>query len=187
MKRIVPTVALGLGLLCVNLAAQGRNFAGSWTLDAERTMAANAGQAGARGGGGGGGFRSGGGAGAVAPLPQGGAGGRGGGGGMRSGGPGGPMTIALEADTFSVTTGTNVTTYRLDGSPTTTETPGGQVTAKAAWKGDRIVIETTGSGPNGPIVTTSTWYIEGDALVRETSLPGPDGEVMTRKTYYKRG
>jgi hypothetical protein len=185
MNRTVPIVALGLGLLCADLSAQGRNFAGSWTLDAERTMAANAGAAGPRGGAGGG-FRSGGGGGG-AVVPQGGAVARGGGGGgMRSGGPAGPMTIALEADTFSVSSGTNVTTYRLDGSPTTTETPGGQITAKASWKGDRIVIETTGPGPNGPIATTATWYIEGESLVRETSLPGPDGELMTRKTYYKR-
>ena len=54
MKRIIPTIALGLGLLCANLPAQGRNFAGSWTVDIERTMAANpAGVAGGRGGGGG--------------------------------------------------------------------------------------------------------------------------------------
>ena len=137
MKRIIPIVALGLGLLCADLSAQGRSFAGSWTLDPERTMAANAGQAGARSGGGG--FRSGGGGATAAPIPQGGAGGRGGGGGMRSGGPAGPMTIALEADTFSVSSGTNVTTYRLDGSPTTTETPGGQVIANLGGAG-RVAI-----------------------------------------------
>ena len=191
MKRIVPIVVFGLAVVGANLLAQGRNFAGSWTLDAERTMEANAGLAGARGGGGGGGFRSGGGGGGTtAPIPQGGAvarGGGGGGGGMRSGGPAGRMTIALDGNTFSVTNGSNVTLYRLDGSPTTSDAPGGQITAKASWKGDRIVIETTGQGPNGPIVTTATWYIEGESLVRETSLPGPDGELMTRKTYFKRG
>lgn len=106
---------------------------------------------------------------------------------MRSGGPGGPMTLALDGNTFSVTNGANVTTYRLDGTPSTSDTPNGQVTAKASWKGDHIVIETTGQGPNGPTVTTATWYIEGESLVRETSLPGPDGELMTRKTYFKRG
>ena len=189
MNRIVPIVVFGLAVAGANLPAQGRNFAGSWTLDIERTMAAN--PAGGRGGAGGG-MRSGGGGGGgtTAAIPQGGAvarGGGGGGGGMRSGGPGGPMTLALDGNTFSVTNGANVTTYHLDGTPSTSDTPNGQVTAKASWKGDHIVIETTGQGPNGPTVTTATWYIEGESLVRETSLPGPDGELMTRKTYFKRG
>jgi hypothetical protein len=191
MKRVIPTIALGLGLLCANLPAQGRNFAGSWTVDLERTMAANPGVSGGRGGGGAG-MRSGGGGigtpmtgGAVAGARG---GGGAGGGGMRSGGAGpAPMNITADANTFTVGTGETITTYRLDGTPTTTETPRGQSTARAAWQGDRIVIETTTQGPNGPLVSTATWYLEGDALVRETSAPGPNGESISRKTYFKRG
>jgi hypothetical protein len=195
MKRVIPTIALGLGLLCANLPAQGRNFAGSWTVDLERTMAANPGAAAGGRGGGGGGMRSGGGGGGggtVTPVTGGAVagargGGGGGGGGMRSGGAGPvPMSITADANTFTVGSGETTTTYRLDGTPTTTETPRGQATVKAAWQGDRVVIETTTQGPQGPLVSTATWYLEGDALVRETSAPGPDGQAISRKTYFKR-
>ncbi|HYN07689.1 MAG TPA: hypothetical protein VES67_09885 [Vicinamibacterales bacterium] len=193
MKRVVPVIAIGLGLLCATLSAQGRNFAGSWTIDLERTAAANAGAVmGGRGGGGGGGMRSGGGGGGgtVTPVTGGvvGGGARGGGGGMRSGGTGPvPMSITADANTFTVGSGETTTTYRLDGTATTNETPRGQVTVKASWQGDRVVIETTNQGPSGPMVSTATWYLEGDALVRETSAPGPNGEAILRKTYFKRG
>ena len=185
MKRVIPTIALGLGLLCANLAAQGRNFAGSWTVDIERTMAANpAGVAGGRGGGGG----------TVTPITGGavagarGGGGGGVGGGMRGGGAGPvPMSITADANTFTVTSGETTTTYRLDGQPATISTArGGQATVKASWQGDHVVIETTNQGPEGPLVTTATWYMDGDALVRETSAPGPNGESFSRKTYFKR-
>lgn len=194
MKRVVPVIAIGLGLWCASLSAQGRNFAGSWTIDAERTAAANPGavMGGRGGGGGGGGARSGGGGGGtITPITGGvaaGGGARGGGGGgMRGGGGPVAMSITADANTFTVGSGEMTTTYRLDGTPTTTETPRGQSTAKASWQGDRIVIETTNQGPNGPMVSTATWYLEGDALVRETSAPGPNGEAIARKTYFKRG
>ncbi|HEX7778808.1 MAG TPA: hypothetical protein VF424_06200, partial [Vicinamibacterales bacterium] len=77
-------------------------------------------------------------------------------------------------------------TYRLDGTATMTETPRGQAIVKAAWQGDRVVIETTTQGPEGSLVSTATWYLEGDALVRETSALGPDGQAISRKTYFKR-
>jgi hypothetical protein len=196
MKRVVPVLAIGLGLLCASLAAQGRNFAGSWTIDAERTAAANpAAVMGGRGGGGaggGGGARGGGGGGTLTPITGGviaGAGGArgGGGGGMRSGGTPVAMNITADASTFSIGSGETIRTYRLDGTTATEETPRGQSTVKASWQGDKVVIETTSQGPNGPLVTTATWYLEGDALVRETSAPGPTGEAVTRKTYFKRG
>jgi hypothetical protein len=191
MKRVVPVIAIGLGLWCASLAAQGRNFAGSWTIDAERTAAANPGAVMGGRGGGGGGARGGGGGGTVTPITGGavaGGGARGGGGGMRSGGGGPvPMSITADANTFTVGSGEMITTYRLDGTPTTTETPRGQTMVKASWQGDRVVIETTNQGPNGPMVSTATWYLEGDALVRETTAPGPNGEPISRKTYFRRG
>jgi hypothetical protein len=59
--------------------------------------------------------------------------------------------------------------------------------AKAEWKGEKVVIETTAIGPNGPIVSTASWYLEGEWLVRENTTNGPDGAPVSRKTYYKRG
>ncbi len=207
MKRVIPMVAIGFGLLCATLAAQGRNFAGSWTIDAERTSAANA-SAGGGGAGGVGGARGGrgaaepavvargGGAAAGTIVGGGGGGARGGGGGgvavggMRGGGGmgvAGPMTVSADNNTFTIAAGETTTTYHLDGSPQTNDTPRGQVTTKASWKGDRVVIETTSPGANGPLSSTATWYMDGDALVRENSSTGPNGEPVTRKTYYKRG
>jgi hypothetical protein len=113
------------------------------------------------------------------------AGGGGGRGGAR-GVPGAPMTLSIDASTFTIGAGENNTVYRLDGTSTTTQTPRGDVVSKANWKGDKLVIETTAPGMNGPIVTTTTWYLDGQSLVRETSSPGPTGEAVVRKTIYKK-
>ena len=88
--------------------------------------------------------------------------------------------------TFTIATAETSTAYKLDGSATTTETPRGNVTVKAGWKDDRIVIETTAPGPAGPMVSTTSWYLDGAALVRETSVTGADGQPIVRKLYYKR-
>jgi hypothetical protein len=187
----------------IQLQAQGRNFAGSWTVDTDRMMAEAANAAAAGGvsggvvgrGGGGGGVRSGGDG--AAPPPQGvaaggggfrsgGGGGGGGVGGARGRGPAGPMNITLDSSTFTLAQGETSTAYKLDGTPTTISTPAGDATAKASWKGDRLVIETTSPTPNGPITTSVAWYLDGQSLVRETSVPAPNGELMTRKTFYKK-
>jgi hypothetical protein len=213
MKR--AAVALGVAAVAIwatAVLAQGRNFAGSWTIDAEKTSAVNAASGGAevmvRGGSGGavvaaggGGGRGGGGTatGAAAGTevrrldPAGATGGviaaagggaRGGGGGGRGGA--GPMTITMDAGTLTITNGPTSTAYRLDGTPTTTETPRGTSTSKSTWKSDRLVIETTVDTPNGPQVTTVAWYMDGEWLVRETSSTAADGSVNVRKTYYKK-
>jgi hypothetical protein len=190
-----------------DLAAQGRNFAGNWTVDAERTQAANASLAGAGGGGGavvargaGGGGRGGGAVGTVAAgttggtvAAAGGGGGRGsaggaiGGVGMRSGGAPGPTTISMSASSFTIGSGETATTYKTDGSVNTITNAAGQaVQAKATWKGDKLVIEATTETPNGPRTSTNTWYLEGEALVRETSSTTPDGQAVTRKTFFKK-
>jgi hypothetical protein len=96
------------------------------------------------------------------------------------------MTVSADANTFSFGSGESMTTYKLDGSVSTTDTPRGEVAVKAAWQGDRVVVETTNPGPNGPVVTTVAWYMDGDALVRELNAPGPDGTTISRRTYYKR-
>ncbi|HVQ40935.1 MAG TPA: hypothetical protein VMS54_01970 [Vicinamibacterales bacterium] len=201
MKRAVLVGVAAAALMSVGLGAQGRNFSGTWTIDSEKTAAANAGMAGA------GGARSGGGgtierravdpttAGAVAV--GGGGGGRGGGGGgtmvARAGAGGavavGPVgtTITLDTKSFSVTQGENTTAYALDGSATDISNAMRKATAKASWQGDKLVIQTTAEGPNGPVVTQATWFLEGESLVRENSSTSTDGQAITRKTYFKKG
>jgi hypothetical protein len=199
MKRAALFLVItGIGIWATVVFAQGRNFGGTWTVDAEKTAAAvgaSGGAAGgfgaggggvvvARGGGaGGGGMRSGGGGGGGAVM----AAGAGGGGGRGRSGGSTPMSLSLDANSFTVGQGETSTVYRLDGSPTVSETPIGRATAKAAWKGDKLVIETVTDGANGQIATTVSWYLEGDSLVRETQVPGPDGNATSRKTYFKRG
>ena len=209
MRRALLMGAAAAVLLSAGLAAQGRNFGGTWTIDTEKTAAAGGG-GGGRGGGGGGGAvvaRSGGaGGGAVAAggtggavMATGGGGARGGGGAgcgavARTGGGGGGamittagMTLALDANTFTITQGQMSTTYHTDGSTTNLDTAGRKASAKAAWQGDKLVIETTTESANGTMVTQATWYLDGDSLVRENKTTTPDGQEITRKTFFKRG
>jgi hypothetical protein len=197
MKRALATMALaGAVIWTTGVFAQGRNFAGAWTIDSER-MASAAGSGGmvAGGGGGRGGFGGGSssaagtGGGVMATGAGGGGGFAGGRGGRGGGGTGvsGPTTIAMDASTFTITTGGSSAAYRLDGAPTTIQTARGDLTARVTWQGDRLVIVTTSEGLNGPLVTTAAWYLEGESLVRETSTPSPDGGQPTvRKTYFKK-
>ena len=203
MKRAVLMGVAAAALVSVGLGAQGRNFSGTWTIDSEKTMAANVAVAGGAGGGarGGGGAvggevrRVGGDAGAVAVAAGG--GGRGGGGGgevrARSGGAGGATaapvgtTIAIDAKSFTITQGQNATVYALDGTASDVSTGARKATAKATWQGDKLNIETTSEGPNGPVVSHAAWYLEGEWLVRENTATGPDGQSVSRKTYFKKG
>ena len=105
---------------------------------------------------------------------------------MRSGGPAGPTTIALDTNTFTIGVGENHTMYRLDGAPSTTDTPAGRATSKASWKDDKLVIETTTDTANGPVASTVLWYLEGESLVRETQTTNASGQPNVRKTYFKR-
>jgi hypothetical protein len=207
MRRVIPVVAMVGAVWTAGVIAQGRNFAGTWTIDAERTSAANASVAGAGGGvrGAGGGGRgaavgtvsAGTTTGGTVAVAGGGGGGRGGavtavgagGAGMRSGGAGGPVptTISMNAGSFTIGSGENSTTYKTDGSLNTITTPAGtEVKAKATWKDDKLVIETTTETPNGPRNATNTWYLDGESLVRETSTTTPDGQAVTRKTIFKK-
>jgi hypothetical protein len=200
MKRAISAVAIAtIGLWSASVFAQGRNFGGSWTVDQEKTMAAMStmeAPAGAVARGGGGGMRSGGGGGGgtatVSAAGGGGAfgaagGARSGGGGGRGGGGAAPATIlALDANTFTIGAGETARVYRLDGSPTILETPAGRSTSKAGWKEDKLVIETTLEGANGPVNSSIVWYLEGESLVRENHS-NIGGQESVRKTYFKRG
>lgn len=196
MKRAVMLSAVAAVLLSVGVGAQGRNFSGTWVIDPEKSAAAGGAAMGGRGGGGGGVARSGGDGSAAGAVAVGGRGGGGGGtvaaagGGARGGGVGGAvatgLSLAMDANSFTLVNGATTTTYKLDGSVTNIENPMRKVSAKASWQGDKIAIETTSEGPNGPIVTHAFWYLEGDYLVRENKSTGPDGQEVVRKTYYKR-
>ena len=146
-------------------AAQAKpNFAGKWTLDQEKTQASN-------------------------PAPQGGGGGGGGGGGR--GGMGGPMTIALDANTLTITretpNGAMNQVYKLDGSESTIQMGQMEAKATAKWEGNTIVVTTTRQGQNGEVKTTAVYSIDGDYLVvANTQPPRGGGDPVTRKSYYKK-
>ncbi len=200
MKRAAMMMSVAAAaLMTVSLSAQGRNFAGSWTVDAEKTAASNpATGGGGRGGGGGGMARSGGAGGAVVATGAtatatagGGARGGGGGGGAvmaRSGGPGTPAitAVTMDANNFTLVQGQSTTTYKTDGSVTNLDNEMRKASAKASWQGDKLVIETTTETSNGPIVAHATWYLEGEWLGRENKSTSADGTEVVRKTYYKR-
>lgn len=197
ITAIVVTVGMA------SVGAQGRNFSGTWVIDSEKTMAAmqaavgemtgavvaRSGGGGGRGGamvsaGGGGGVaggavaRSGGGGGVASAGSGGGTMTAAGGGGGRGGAVGvaTDTVITLDASTFSTDIGGIHTSYPLNGSEVTIQLRNSEARAKASWKGDTLVIEQTINSPNGPVTSTTSWFLEGDSLVRET----------TRKTYYKR-
>jgi len=145
-------------MFTVGLLAQAKpNFAGKWTVDTEKTTAANPAPA---GGGGGGGGRAG-----------------GGGGGGRGGG--GPMTIAQDATTLTITretqNGPQETKYKLDGTEQTVTMGQGEAKVKAKVEGSTIVVEQTRDMGNGPATTKTVYSMEGDWLVATTTAPGRNG------------
>jgi hypothetical protein len=160
-------------LVSGSVFAQGKpNFAGTWTLDAEKTAAANPAPAG--GGGGGGGNRG------------------GGGGGGRGGGQAGPMTIKVDATTFSIErqgqNGPTTTAYVLDGKPNKMTQGQAEVTYTAKVVGSTIEIETTRDMGGTPVTSKAVWSMDGEYLVQATTAPGREGgAATTRKTYYKKG
>lgn len=159
MKRVSTVIgALAVVLWAASAFAQAKpDFSGSWTLDAEKTAAAN-------------------------PSMQAGGGGRGGrGGGM------GAMTIKHDGSTLTVEMqgrqGPQTIAYKLDG--TEVQVPGGRggaASAKAVWEGTTIVISTTRDMQGQMMTSKQVYSMEGDWLVvtRDTQ----NGPV---KAYYKKG
>jgi hypothetical protein len=157
-------------LATAGLFAQGKaNFAGTWTVDAEKTAAANP----------------------APPAGGGGGGGRAGGGG-RGGGQAGPMTVKQDATSLTVErqgqNGPMTTVYKLDGSKQTVTMGQGEATVVAKPEGATIVIETTSDRGGTMVTTKQVWSMEGEYLVVSSTQPGRQGgEPTTRKTYYKKG
>ena len=182
----------------VSVSAQGRNFSGTWIIDGEKTAAAaqasgdtamvtrGAGGevrsiAGAGGGGGVGGAATGREVRSTGTASGGAATGGGGGGRVMAAPTGAAVrntdtVIAMDANTFTTEIGGVRTSYPLNGTEVVVQMRNTEGRAKASWKGDTLVIETTLDTPNGPLASTTSWYLEGDSLVRLTS----------RKTYFKK-
>jgi len=156
-------------VMSASVFAQGKpNFAGTWTLDAEKTAAAN-------------------------PAPAGGGGGgRAGGGGGGRGGAQGPMTIKVDATTFSIErqgqNGPTTTAYVIDGKPNKMTQGQAEVSYTAKVVGSTIEIETTRDMGGQAVTSKAVWAMEGEYLVQSTTQAGRDGGApTTRKTYYKKG
>jgi hypothetical protein len=148
--------------MATSVYAQAPDFSGTWTLDQEKTAAAN--------------------------PNAGGGGGRMGGGGGRGGAA--PMVFKQDAKTLTITRtmGENqmVTTYNLDGSPSKNAgmaRQGGEapvVTSTAKWDGAKLVV----TSDNGQSIT---YHMDGAWLVQSTTRPGREGgAAMTASTYYKK-
>jgi len=164
MKRVSAVLsAAAVVLWAAGAFAQAKpDFSGSWTLDQEKTAAANP-----AGGGGGGGRRGGG------------------------GGGGGAMTIKQDATSFTIETqgrqGPQSQTYKLDGSETQLTGRGGG-TAKAMWEGSTIVVDATRQMQDNTITTKTVYSMEGEWMVVSITGAGRGGgEPTTTKRYYKKG
>jgi hypothetical protein len=171
MRRATLFMGAAMVLWATAASAQDRpDFSGKWTLDTEKTQAANPG------------------------MPAGG-GGRGGGGGGSGGGRGfggmmGPFTLTLDGETLTRESegpqGPIKLVYKLDGSEQSIAMGPMQATAKAKRDGKTIVIETTRQGQQGAVTSKAVYSLEGDYLVIENTGPGRGGQVTTRKMYYKK-
>jgi hypothetical protein len=165
MKRAMAVCgAVAMLLVATSAFAQGKtDFSGKWTIDAEKTAAAN-------------------------PAPAGG-GGAGGGGGRGGGGAAGPMTIKQDATTLTIERAgqdgaVNSTVYKIDGTEFTVMQGQNEAKGKASWDGAKLKLEITTA--NG--VRTTVYAIEGGDLVVANTNPGRNGgEPTTRKTIYKKG
>lgn len=166
MRLTGAVLAAAVAFSATAAAAQKPDFSGKWTVDTEKTQAANPGQPGGGG-------------------PPG--GGMGGGRGFGAG----PMTVKQDAATLTTEretpNGVMSTVYKLDGTETVTTTQRGEQKNKAAWEGSTLVITTTRPGMDGGTMTSKTvWALEGNYLVQTMTMQTPNGE-MTRKTFYKKG
>jgi hypothetical protein len=173
MKRAGIIMAAFAFTLAVGLPAQAQDagaFAGTWTLNAEKSTM------GRRGGG---------------PAGSGGmpAGPRGApAGGLRGGALATSMTIAVTADELTVTRGDQTIVYRLDGSEFTIPGVRGESTATARLIGGQIVVESSQTMAQGNAMTMSseeTWALEGDTLVITTVRSTPRGDNTTAMVYDK--
>ena len=164
--RATAVMSAALLVFATAAAAQKPNFSGKWTIDQERTQAANPQQ---QGGGGGGGGRPGG----------------------MGGGMGGAFTLTLDATSLTRESegpqGPVKTVFKLDGTETAIQMGPMSGKAVAKWDGNSIVIEQTVETQNGARTTKSVYTVEGDCLVITTTRQGRDGQPVTGKQFFKKG
>jgi hypothetical protein len=93
------------------------------------------------------------------------------------------MTVAVDSTSF--TWGPN--TYKIGGTVSLQDKMrGGTIAFRAAWKDDKMVVDEL-AAIDGPVVSTTSYYLEGESLVREYSKPSSDGSApRVVKSYYKR-
>jgi hypothetical protein len=137
------------------------NFAGTWTLNAEKST-----------------------------LPQGGPGGAGGGGGGGRMG-GGSFTVTQDANTLTQPregqNGPTSTKYTLDGKETVNSTGRGDSKSTATWSADgkTLTIVTKRSFNGNEMTTTETWsLVDAKTLSISSTRPGRDGGSTTTKLVY---
>lgn len=164
MRRVATFLGTAaVVLMAASVYAQAPDFSGTWTMDAEKTAAAN-------------------------PNAGAGGGGRMGGGGGRGGAA--PLVLKQDAKTLTITRTVGetpiVTTYNLDGSPSKNQGMGrgGEappvVTSSAKWDGAKLVV----TSDNGQ---TITYAMDGTWLTIATTRPGREGgPATTSVTYYKK-
>ena len=156
MQRTLALTAVLAVALAASGFAQKKDFSGTWAVDQVATDAAAtaAGQPAAAGGGG-----------------------------MGLGG----VTITQTTDSITLVRqgrgGPVTTAYKLDGVERTM--PMGEFTAvaKAKWDGDKVLIETTRSGPDGSPVTTWLTLQLDDKGTLWTEQKGPNG--TTKRAFKK--
>jgi hypothetical protein len=155
-RKLGMTAVLVVALAVAGYAQKKADFSGTWTLDADKSE--------------------------MAPTS---------GGGGRGGMMAGPMTIRQTADTLTIErqgpNGAITQTYKLDGSESENKMMGrgGEMTvkSKAKWDGDKLVIESTREGQNGPVTNTATYSLQGASLVVENAGGrGPSKLVYKKAT-----
>ena len=135
------------------------NFTGTWTFDASKSDAPQAGRAG-----------------------RGGRGGRGRGAGLAGigGTPTGPVLIAQTETEITI----GARTYRLDGSPTV---GAGGAEGKAHWDGATLVVDTTATLRGNAITTKEVRSLdaEGKVMTVEVTISTARGERTTKQAFSK--
>jgi len=159
--------AVWCGLASAAALAQGRDFAGTWTPDAEKNHDA----------------------------PRGGGGAGTGGGRMKSGGGGadagaGDLIITVDKTSFTIQRASGDasarTVYRLDGKESVNGDGPTAWRSHVKWDADALVVSMMRRTPQGVQSQTVKYYREGDDLVQQVSRPAAVGRpAVTSKTYYR--
>ncbi len=172
----VPLALFAMAALAAPVGAQGTDFSGTWSLDAD-----------------------------ASELPDFGGGGRGfGGGGRRQGGggrrgalgPGGGARTLVIVQTAAMMIveeqsdrGSRAVTYRLDGEESTNSGPRGEQTTRSRWDGAALVTEGTQavSTPRGDFslefTERRTLSADGQTLTVEATRSTPRGDIDTTLVY----